>query len=200
MIDQRKEWEKFYRGKGGWNGYGIIPYFEEYVKKDDDVLDIGSGSGKYSFLYLYRGYRITMLDFSMNALRKTRLFHDRICADARFIPFRDNSFDAVIMFNVLENFNEYEIEKLTGEVNRIMKNNGLIFLNVISKGDFRYGKGVEIERDTFLKDNGIMTHYFDIEEIKNYFKNFKIEYIKILNKKLRYTDKQEERIFSIIKK
>ncbi|MGC9122966.1 MAG: class I SAM-dependent methyltransferase [Thermoplasmata archaeon] len=200
IPNQRKSWEKFYRGKGGWRGYGEIPYFENYIKKDHLVLDLGSGTGKYSFYYLYKNYKIILMDFSLNALKKNKLYYERICADARYIPFKDNLFDAIIIFNLLEHFLKYDLEFLVKEIDRTLKKDGYIFLNVISKGDFRYGNGEEIERDTFLRDNGIITHYFDIEEIEALFNNMIIIYKNKMNKKLRFSEKQEERIFTIIKK
>jgi hypothetical protein len=53
-----------------------------------------------------------------------------------------------------------------------------MFIRVFSIKDFRYGKGKEIEENSFVRGNGIITHYFKDDEL--YFEDFEIIYMKHL--------------------
>jgi len=63
------------------------------------------------------------------------------------------------------------------EMIRVVKENGLIFVDYQAKNDERYGIGIEIEKDTFLDnmpdEEKIPHHYSDIEEIQGLYVNHK---------------------------
>lgn len=172
--EQRKAWEKFYREqRRPWKGIKEIDSFLDLVKKGALVLDAGSGTGKSSSLYS-RYYRIILLDFSMNSLRNSSVGCDRVLGNVKSLPFGDNTFDAIISIHILEHLLEKERYHAMNELHRVLKNNGLIFLESFSVDDFRFGNGDEIERNTFLRGNGIITHYFEMDEFSSLLNNFHI--------------------------
>lgn len=85
------------------------------------VLDLGSGDGLFLLLLKQKGISGQGLDISEEGVAKTRAkgieasafdFNDKI-------PFQDNTFDTVVMLDLLEHL--YAPEKLLGEAIRVSK-------------------------------------------------------------------------------
>ncbi|MDK2893000.1 MAG: hypothetical protein PWQ49_1392 [Methanohalophilus sp.] len=109
------------------------------------------------------------------------LFH----SSATHIPFRDESFDAVLCTGVLQHLLENERKETADEITRVLKPEGILFLEAFGRDDFRYG-GDEIEPHTFARKNGIIYHYFTKDELKELFWSF--EYID-------FKEEKKEKIF-----
>lgn len=86
------------------------------------VLDIACGTGEY--LDILENGRLYGVDYSEEMLRvaKGRNKACLVLADARFLPFRNSSFDLAVCIGLLEYFRDKE-EVLT-EVHRVLKKNG----------------------------------------------------------------------------
>jgi hypothetical protein len=60
------------------------------------------------------------------------------------------------------------MSQAVGEIHRMLRPSGLALLGFKSKRSFRYGRGEEIEPDTFIPetgdDTGIPHHYSDREK------------------------------------
>jgi 2-polyprenyl-3-methyl-5-hydroxy-6-metoxy-1,4-benzoquinol methylase len=84
------------------------------------ILDIGCGIGK--FTYLVRGQNAVGIDLELEALKTANKFCTRsnfVVASALALPFRDGSFDLVLMWEIIEHVPvETEIEVLS-EIYRI---------------------------------------------------------------------------------
>lgn len=93
------------------------------------ALDIGSSWGRWSMAMAARGASIVVgIDPSIGALAAARrLAHARaitflpVCADARYLPFKANSFDAVISYSVLQHFSFDDAKTALAEVQRVGK-------------------------------------------------------------------------------
>jgi len=76
------------------------------------------------------------------------------------------------------------------EMVRVTKPNGFIFVDHVSKQDEHYGKGVEIEKDTFISnvpgEDDIPHHYTDENEIMELYKDH--GELKITPHRYSYTD------------
>ncbi|HJJ80076.1 MAG TPA: hypothetical protein O0X74_04835, partial [Methanocorpusculum sp.] len=46
---------------------------------------------------------------------------------------------------------------------------GCLLFALFSASDFRFGKGTEVEHNTFLRGDGMLTHYFSVEEVLSLF-------------------------------
>ncbi|HEU13125.1 MAG: class I SAM-dependent methyltransferase [Thermoplasmata archaeon] len=173
--EHRRSWENFYREhKNPWRVnkyYGI----EIYIDKGSLILDLCSGTGNASRPLVEKGYSVVLLDFSMNSLRRSGGGeYARVLGDATALPFRDSSFDAIIASHAISHLLEEERRKAVSEIYRVSKENAILVFEAFTTGDFRYGKGVEIERNTFLRGNGIYTHYFTEDELNSLFKEWHI--------------------------
>jgi ubiquinone/menaquinone biosynthesis C-methylase UbiE len=100
------------------------------------ILDVGVGSGKLTSKYSNsKDDNIIGLDISLNMLKEAKKNLNVIPlvkADGEFLPFRDNSFDAIICSELL-----YYLEKpemFIQESKRVLKKNGTLL--IISNNQF----------------------------------------------------------------
>jgi len=170
MTGHIKAWEDEYK-KSIWKGHYSLEMLDASIKKGR-LLDAGCGSGKYSLPLKMRGFDVVGMDVSLRALRmlsessKSRDVDIDILAGNVFqLPFTDGSFDIVWCYGVLQHLLSKERESAISEFQRILRKEGLMFLEVFGKDDMRYG-GIEVEPDTFSRSNGIVYHYFDKDEIE----------------------------------
>ena len=115
-----------------------------------DILDCGCGYGRLLAELEQRGYRNAVgMDFSEGMLRQCQILHldlnlRLVQTDGKTLPFRDHSFDAVLLFTLLTCMPlESEQRGLFTEVQRILRPCGLVYisdllLNTDSRNMHRY--------------------------------------------------------------
>jgi ubiquinone/menaquinone biosynthesis C-methylase UbiE len=94
---------------------------------------------------------------------------DRSVADARYLPFKDEAFDAVIAVHVIGHMPKPDRNLSSSEAARVLKPGGSLVFRDFSVNDFRYGTGDETECSTFRRGTGIITHYFFESEVTGLF-------------------------------
>ncbi len=94
------------------------------------VLDAGAGQGTMSVRLARHGFEVTSTDVSQAAvdLLRERLAGEVHQADLTALPFGDESFDGVVLGEVLEHVREDR--KALGEVARVLKPGGVLALSV----------------------------------------------------------------------
>jgi len=122
------------------------------------ILEAGSGKGMISALLAQRGYKVTLLDTSREALEISReVFRARQC---RFravhgslfaLPAPDGFYDVIWNAGVLEHFYFHEQVEALRELLRALKPEGrLITLNPSARGwIYRAGKAIAERRGTW---------------------------------------------------
>jgi SAM-dependent methyltransferase len=141
------------------------------------VLELGCGNGKTLFAMFQRGWDVTAIDFAPKAVRLCRavgresLGHVLI-ADALCPPFKNSSFDAVFALHVIGHMHETDRERIISQLSYVLKTGGVVIFSDFSRDDFRFGKGNETEPATFRRSPGILTHYFDKNEVIDLFSTF----------------------------
>jgi len=139
---------------------------------DARVLELGCGSGK-TLGSMPPSWRTVALDISLAALNLSRPAAggrtSLVRADARSLPFKDESFDAVFAFHVIGHLLRPERLAAAQEVTRILARSGVLFWREFGRSDFRAGKGVNIEPWTFRNAQGTITHYFTEAEAAGLF-------------------------------
>jgi ubiquinone/menaquinone biosynthesis C-methylase UbiE len=175
MTGHIKAWYKESKSwKGGHYSLGIL---EPYCKKGR-LLDAGCGGGKYALPLCMRGFDVVAVDVSLNALKMTGerstsldldigLLASNVCQ----MPFSDGSFDVIWCYGVLQHLLLKERVSAISEFRRLLKKDGLLFIEVMGDGDMRYG-GHEVEPDTFSRKNGIVYHYFNKTELEELLSGF----------------------------
>lgn len=149
MMGQARDWEDFYKeitvsdiktlidGIDRRNRYvrAICENIEGF--DSGNALEFGSGTGSMS-LYLsgiYPRLKLSLLDFSFGALRKSSAYFAASDRKASFVggaierlPFKDGKFHLVFGHTVLEHIRDYE--SAFGELARVTKKGGFIITNV----------------------------------------------------------------------
>ncbi len=166
-------WDDNYRKRGRlWGGsVAPIPGLHPGMR----ILELGCGNGKTVSSLVQAGYRATAIDLSAPAARLCR----RTCpdperveilvADARQLPFRDRSFDLILASHVAGHLTPDGRNRLATEADRLLAHGGRVIFRDFSTTDFRFGRGEEIGPGTFLRKNGIATHYFTEGEVRDLF-------------------------------
>jgi len=131
------------------------------------------------------GFESYGIDISIEAIKsaKENLKTKNLKAELKVnncinLPFNDNFFDLVISHGVLDHITFEDVKKSINEIKRVTKSGGYIYLTLISNEDCDFDKGKLIGKNTFkIKDgyeNGLIQHYFDKSEIKEFFDGLKV--------------------------
>ena len=106
-------------------------------EKGQSLLDVGCGTGHFSFWFHDLGFKVVGMDISTEMLKvaRSKIKNEKIRfiqADACNLPFPDNSFDVVTLITVLEFLSERQ--KALCEAFRVSREK--IFLGVLGKWSF----------------------------------------------------------------
>src|SRR6059036_215345 len=163
-----------------------VAEFADYLKQLNvsKLLDLGCGAGRHAIYLAKAGFQVTGLDVSTTALRELQGRIDKykltnatiIKHEMSELPFIDNYFDGVVSTNVLHHGTAAEIKRTLGEVYRVMRKSAVAFVVTLSRKDFRYGSGKNLEPDTYQftegDEKGIVHHFFSEKELQSFFSQF----------------------------
>ena len=108
-----------------WNP--VIPKFVEYwnLTKDSSVLDIGCGKGfmLYDLKMAINDIKVEGVDISNYAINNSKEEVKKYLkvADAKKLPYEDNSFDVVISINTIHNLEIDQCAMALREISRVSK-------------------------------------------------------------------------------
>jgi len=135
-------WEKFSEEEiQSWSKMFMVET-GEVIKKWQDagvkhVLDVGAGQGHYSMRFARNGFDVDALDindFSMQRLKRladeNKLNINTVTADARKMPYDDNTFDAVFAVQVVNLLGCDNVVPMLNEICRVLKPNGQIWFTL----------------------------------------------------------------------
>lgn len=154
-------------------------------KNYNRILDLGCGTGRNSIFFAQHGFKVFASDISEKSINilKNKVYNKNISNIGIYnfnfndILFEDSFFDAVVCTSVLHHARLKNIKRGIGEIYRVLKPNGCLIFDMLSKEDSSYGLGQAIEENTFVGsregEEGIPHHYTDINEIKKLLEEFR---------------------------
>jgi len=159
------------------------------------VLDLGCGAGRHLIYVATQGFEAhgidiseTGLNLTRDRLRKRNLEAHIVKCSMNLLPYVDSCFDAVISLHTIYHQKLRGVQETTSEIRRTLKKKGLLLINFLTKRTYSYGKGVKVEENTFVEqegvEKGVLHHFTDEEEIQRLFEDFKIINLKLSEKEV----------------
>ena len=195
MVNLKEKWENLHklpRFRPQYPNESVVRFLFTNFSRDRNerkslkILDIGCGGGRYVKLFAEQGFATYGIDFSSEGLRQTEVMLKKNNlnaelkqSDMRNIPYENKFFDGVVSFGSLYYSDSNGMKKGIGELYRVLKNSGKALIVVRTTDDYRFGKGEEIGKNTFILDigqtneQGMTMHFLSKEDIYEYCAKFK---------------------------
>ncbi len=118
-----------------------ISFLKEIFPKKDRgkkvrMLEVGCGSAFVSLFFAKYGYEVDCVDINknilkiaMNNFKKENVKGHFVAADAKKLPFKNNTFDVVTSFGLMEHFEDPLL--VFKEMQRVLKPKGLFFADIV---------------------------------------------------------------------
>ncbi|MCG7843857.1 MAG: class I SAM-dependent methyltransferase [Methanomassiliicoccales archaeon] len=188
--DQRSHWDGVFKGAGDYFGpepseFGrsALATFQRAGAKE--VLELGCGQGRDTWLFARAGCTVTALDYSESGICQMRERATKLCLEPNVkclvqdvrsgIPMSDGSVDAVYshMFFTMELW-EMDIAFILEECRRVLRPGGLNIFSVRNDHDPHFQKGVHKGEDMWQSPAGFVVHFFSEEKIRRLAKGYEV--------------------------
>jgi SAM-dependent methyltransferase len=176
----REAWQRLYSKHGmQYGGSGDLSMLSSVLGAGMIALDAGCGDGKTTEA-LSQICDVVGCDFSREALVSLRLQRDPerkvnlVESELTHLPFDSEKFDVVLCVHSLSHVPEDDRHAAASCLSRVLRPRGHLLVEAFSLGDLRFGEGQEVEPASFLRGNGIMTHYFADGEIHGLFPDLEV--------------------------
>lgn len=93
------------------------------------VLDVGCGRGEILRRCTESNVQAYGVDFAPAALHMARSSGTVCQANARWLPFRDGTFDRVLMFDLVEHLHPWELDQALAEARRVLRPGGRLVIH-----------------------------------------------------------------------
>ena len=144
------------------------------------VWDLGCGAGRHTVAMADIGGIVYASDNSEKAIDLTREWLFKLNLNAKIkkaemneFPFENLLFHGVVSWDVLQHNTLDKIKETIHLIWEHLLPNGMLLATIKSDKADLYGKGIEIEHNTFIldtgKEAGVPHHYFDETELRNLF-------------------------------
>lgn len=186
------EWNQSYKNKDNFVFYPheeVIRFVSKYIRKQVGInkvenisslntsLDLGCGIGRHVIYLDYMGFDAYGMDLSEEAISFAAIWckhlgklhlMDRFCiGDISDMPYENEFFDFVISHGVLDSMPFELAKKAVIEVNRVVKKDGLFYLDLVSGDDFKHSREFRGEEIVAAKhEQGTIQSYFNWEKVK----------------------------------
>ena len=149
--------------------YALELFKREGIKS---LLVPGSGYGRNTKLFSTSGFTVTGIEISQSAAEMAER-HDPTARVLRGsvldIPLDAEIYDGIYCFNVLHLFRRSERIRFLNKCKKQLTGEGMAFFTVFSEVEPSFGKGKEIEENTFESKPGRPVHYFTEPDLLEHF-------------------------------
>ncbi len=153
------------------------------------ILDLGCGNGRHLVYFEKRGYQMAGSDLSgwgLQAAKEWMHAENQVArlalADMSELPFKDDSFDAIISFRVIQHNLYADIQQTFQEMRRILRSEGLLAIDLLkyNPGSDRFKDAVLAEPNTYIPqsgtEKGMPHHAFTTTEVFQLLHGWKIKF------------------------
>lgn len=166
--------------------YKFIKKLEGSFKENTlSIWDLCCGAGRHTVLISKMGHKVFGSDIAENGINYARkwltsngLEAELKISDMTELPWKNKKFHGVICWDALHHNNTENIKKAVQNVYENLIDDGMFMVSLLSTKSGSYNKGKKIECNTFVNEDGVeagvLHHYFDENEIKDLFKDWKI--------------------------
>ena len=165
-----------------------IPELHVPDASGESFLDLGCNWGRWCIAAARKGYSAVGIDPSLGAVMAARrvaqelgLSNRYLVGDARFLPFRDSSFDTVFSYGVLQHMHWDNARRVLPEVSRVLKPGGTSLIqmpnflgirslqNQVRTGGLRFRRAYQVRKGIMRKTKNTGINYWSVPELKRTF-------------------------------
>ena len=164
---------KIWGNKASKSAHYALKLFKKYDIKT--ILIPGSGYGRNSKLFSNANFKVTGIEISKIALELAKTFDTKTLfyeGSILNMPFSNDIYDAIYCFNVLHLFTKQDRFIFLRKCFKLLNVGGYIFFTVFSEKEHSFGKGKQLEDNTFESKPGRPTHYFTQNDLMEHFTDY----------------------------
>jgi SAM-dependent methyltransferase len=189
IADQREKWSMTFTARPDFLGSeasepGRAAAERFSAARVADILELGPGQGRDTLLFAGLGFQLIAVDYAEAGLAQITAKAEAaglaasirtVLGDVRDpLPLPDASFDACYSHMLLcMALATAEIERLVGEIRRVLRPGGLVVYTVRTTTDAHFGAGIDHGENRWESD-GFIVHFFDRELIHRLADGFEI--------------------------
>ena len=175
----------------------FIVDFAGFLRKRNSpiVLDLACGAGRHTIYMAEQGLEVNGADISATGLKMTKerlrkrgLEAALMKSAMNHLPYSDSCFDAVICTRAIYHQKLAAIQKTLLETRRVLRKNGTVLIDFLSRRTYSFGKGDEIEENTFVEteghEKGVIHHFADKKELRRLLDDFEVLSIELHEKEV----------------
>jgi SAM-dependent methyltransferase len=141
------------------------------------LLDIGCSWGRWSVAAARKGYSVTGIDPDLYAVMAARdvarqlgITAEFVVADARFLPFADESADVCFSYSVLQHLSRDSAKTALSEIGRVLRSGSVSLVQMASRNGAR--SLFHLAKRGFSRGEGFDVRYWSPSELKKAFEAF----------------------------
>ncbi len=151
------------------------------------VLDCGAGGDQPPLgLFAEYGYRTLGIEYDMQQIEKANQYEKEkgldlniVQGDMRYLDLDNTSISYVYSYNSVFHMKKADVRKSIHEMKRVLKPNGLLFINFLTTKDFRCGEGKTVGQNEYEQmddDIPVIHSYFEEHETDLFFADMEVLY------------------------
>lgn len=158
-------------------------WFDKYIhllNKSDKIIELGCGRAYTSLYLLNNGFRnVTACDFSTEVINILNTEHKELNTSvfdiSEKLPFKDDEINVIIADLCLHYFDSKKTKEILNEIYRVLKSGGYLIGRVNSANDkYHIPLSAKVLEKNFYYDGEIYKKFFEEDDFKELFENFKI--------------------------
>lgn len=134
------------------------------------LLDVGCNWGRWSFAASRNGFRVVGIDPSLGSVMAAKRVASKLGLDAQFVvgdarhlPFKNDCFDRVFSYSVIQHFSKTDAKTTFAEVGRTLKSGGISFIQMPNKFGIRCLQ--HQAKRSFSEGEGFDVRYYSPSEL-----------------------------------